>query len=509
MAKLIHGKDVAIASFGFALAMALSSLVLWESGWAVSADLSAFSVHGIGVLTGTAACIVAFAWSCLHPKTLAVALLIFNPACMLVASCGAFAMAFFLNASPNVIALNIVLLAGAYLLIFAWFAVAAMRDIENALMILLLAWFISAPLRAVLGLAEDAVARRAIVVCAIAFSWLLLIHQWRRADVRSPMVLNVPRENKMSYVHALRSMWKCVLIGGAFAFLGGVIRSLSLQADVMSFVNVASILGGCIAAAAIAAIWRFRTVKFSINRLFCVVFPLLVVALCALPFCGVEQFAPVAAVLYILYSFSSLALQVLCVQTAHDYGVNPLFCISLQIGASIIMQGAGYALGPGASALSNTSGVDVLTVIALVTQAVMALVLYAVRGISVSFEEEGRDIEFISLSRQEPIPVDDAVLDAQEAQEEREGGSGPQKTDDAAYADRLAMRCDLVGRKYCLSQREVEILGYFARGYTMASIAEELFISNNTVKTHVRRLYAKLGIHKKQELLDIVNNYVE
>ncbi len=37
----------------------------------------------------------------------------------------------------------------------------------------------------------------------------------------------------------------------------------------------------------------------------------------------------------------------------------------------------------------------------------------------------------------------------------------------------------------------------FMQGYTMSSIAKELFISENTVKTHTRRLYSKLGINKK------------
>lgn len=49
----------------------------------------------------------------------------------------------------------------------------------------------------------------------------------------------------------------------------------------------------------------------------------------------------------------------------------------------------------------------------------------------------------------------------------------------------------------------------FARGNTISSIAGELFISDNTVKTHMRRLYAKLGIHKKQELFALINSYVE
>ena len=38
-------------------------------------------------------------------------------------------------------------------------------------------------------------------------------------------------------------------------------------------------------------------------------------------------------------------------------------------------------------------------------------------------------------------------------------------------------------------------------------IAEELFVSENTVRTHSKRIYAKLDIHKKQELRDLVDTY--
>ena len=35
-------------------------------------------------------------------------------------------------------------------------------------------------------------------------------------------------------------------------------------------------------------------------------------------------------------------------------------------------------------------------------------------------------------------------------------------------------------------------------------IAEELVISENTVRTHVRHIYAKLDVHSHQELIDLV-----
>jgi DNA-binding NarL/FixJ family response regulator len=44
-----------------------------------------------------------------------------------------------------------------------------------------------------------------------------------------------------------------------------------------------------------------------------------------------------------------------------------------------------------------------------------------------------------------------------------------------------------------LTQREAEILGLIARGLTNTEIAELLFLSNHTVKTHINRIFAKTG----------------
>lgn len=44
-----------------------------------------------------------------------------------------------------------------------------------------------------------------------------------------------------------------------------------------------------------------------------------------------------------------------------------------------------------------------------------------------------------------------------------------------------------------LTRREAEILTLIARGKTNAEIAGELFLSNNTVKTHINRIFAKTG----------------
>ncbi len=43
-----------------------------------------------------------------------------------------------------------------------------------------------------------------------------------------------------------------------------------------------------------------------------------------------------------------------------------------------------------------------------------------------------------------------------------------------------------------------------ARGRDRAYIEEALVVSRNTVKAHVKHVYAKLGIHSHQELIDLV-----
>ena len=66
-------------------------------------------------------------------------------------------------------------------------------------------------------------------------------------------------------------------------------------------------------------------------------------------------------------------------------------------------------------------------------------------------------------------------------------------------------RVALLRRKYGLSERETEVLALLYRGNTQKKIAEELVVSLNSVQTYAKTLYRKLGVHSRQELIDLVN----
>ena len=54
-----------------------------------------------------------------------------------------------------------------------------------------------------------------------------------------------------------------------------------------------------------------------------------------------------------------------------------------------------------------------------------------------------------------------------------------------------------------LTDREIEVLKFVARGMNNRDIAKELFISENTVKNHVRNILEKLQIHSRMEAVMI------
>jgi LuxR family maltose regulon positive regulatory protein len=53
-----------------------------------------------------------------------------------------------------------------------------------------------------------------------------------------------------------------------------------------------------------------------------------------------------------------------------------------------------------------------------------------------------------------------------------------------------------------LSPGELRVLGFMPSNLSVPEIANELFISANTVKTHIRHIYVKLGAHGRSEAVD-------
>lgn len=58
--------------------------------------------------------------------------------------------------------------------------------------------------------------------------------------------------------------------------------------------------------------------------------------------------------------------------------------------------------------------------------------------------------------------------------------------------------------EYDLTGRQADMLRLLAADYSRKEIAAELYVSEDTVKTHVRNLYQKLSVHSQKELIELI-----
>ena len=75
-------------------------------------------------------------------------------------------------------------------------------------------------------------------------------------------------------------------------------------------------------------------------------------------------------------------------------------------------------------------------------------------------------------------------------------------TDDA----RSSFEAELsrIASLYALSPREKEVAGRFARGRSAMFIAEELCLSENTIRGYIKHVYEKCDVHSRQDLITLI-----
>ena len=74
----------------------------------------------------------------------------------------------------------------------------------------------------------------------------------------------------------------------------------------------------------------------------------------------------------------------------------------------------------------------------------------------------------------------------------------------AARNDLYALACADLAARFGLTPRETDVARLLAQGRDLTYVENALGISRNTVKGYTKTLYTKLGIHSKQELIDLV-----
>ena len=252
--------------------------------------------------------------------------------------------------------------------------------------------------------------------------------------------------------------WTAILIIASMGFVWGLFYALALVVSDNTFLgnlfSFGRITSGLLAALYIA---RFRSYP-SMDILSKIALPICVTVVLLMPLIEHNYFFVLAEMFYVVFGLSSIVLMLSCNDAARTRAIHPAIIYCGVLGPFYLVQMLGYLAGP-------IICPDMASLLGTTQRLVVALLI--VYGLSV--------LGFIHAFRKK-----------------KSKNTSPAQDLDSSLVERFS-----------LTERELDIVRLLLKGRSVSFISEDLSISENTVRFHMKNIYLKAGVHSKQELIDL------
>jgi DNA-binding NarL/FixJ family response regulator len=125
------------------------------------------------------------------------------------------------------------------------------------------------------------------------------------------------------------------------------------------------------------------------------------------------------------------------------------------------------------------------------------------------FDDDEKIFDAIQAGANGYLLKEDSSIELVEAIKQAHEGSGAPMSPAIARKTLLWVKNNLETHKsntnYILSEREMEILRLLTTGNDYKAIAEQLFISPLTVRTHITKIYEKMHVHSKAQAIQMAH----
>lgn len=260
--------------------------------------------------------------------------------------------------------------------------------------------------------------------------------------------------------------WKLVLWMAIFSFAFGLVQQQLTTSAFGPHSSPGTLFVGLFVFLGVA----MRKGKFDFSVIYRVALPLMVGAFLVIPVIGNFNNLVTAFFVSGAYTACSILVMIIMSNMCYRYGIAALWLFGIERAVRMAFNGAGRTAHD--FLLGMPFGVDASFALPAV------VIILVVVGTMVLLSER-------SLTDTWGMSVEDAE---------------PHRLEQFARSDIIEGRSHELARDFGLTLREEEILAQLAQRKRNHEIASELFISEQTVKTHVRNLYRKLGIHSRDEL---------
>ena len=350
---------------------------------------------------------------------------------------------------------------------------------------------------------------------------LWLLDSWRRHQLTGEVwpQERMPGEASAGLVNAGILPWRAMALFSVTALIGNFVTSLLMGS---SYTGAQVIFPGgflvccCITAVALIAVSQ-GGLRLDIELLYRYCLPFSVLGMLLLLVAPDRSGALAGA----LVTGASLFLQVLVIlkvtESTQQTGASPLLAFSVGQGliGSVVfsgnaggrvaseLPGAGEAVLPLACAI----GVFALFYLLVLTTDGLARRVAKLEGARKTGDEDGATSPDASCDGRPSPQVATAGTKAASASTIFAGASSPAAAAaastpaDATSAE--ALRLDSFAQTLGLTPREAEVCRYLVQGRSLPFIAEQLYVTAGTVKTHAIHIYRKAGVTSKQELISL------
>lgn len=318
-----------------------------------------------------------------------------------------------------------------------------------------------------LGAADDVsvVCLFCVLICVMSSVCAAGLHSSRLRLNACDTITRASVVTASQFGHIVSTVWVPALCIGALGFMSAVARGMLGEQDAAFMLSV-TMASEAVSCFALITLFTWKSLRIEVVSLYKVLFPIGALAFLALTFLGGVFVAFLAAVAEFSFSLCSVLMTLQAIEFCQKLNSPPTVVTGVFSGLNHGVLTLGYLMLPLSARGSNE---QFYSVVAVVVIFVLAMVLFfATRRVSVPRREAESALDLIA----QPVAASPFI---------------PVLPDSLSSID--------------LSRRESEVLGLILQGRDVPAMADVLGLSKNTVRTHVKSLYAKFDVHSRQELI--------
>ncbi len=280
-------------------------------------------------------------------------------------------------------------------------------------------------------------------------------------------------QDRGSFRQALKETSTPLLAYLLFEMITGLVNMFSYMGSSTFIISTSAPIQGMFISAVLVAVFVILTNRAPNQRVvYLFVFPGIIAIFLLLPFFGEAFGKPMSMIIYSAYIFTSMLSTFCYIVACREARGNIYRVASLIGGLARIALIIGLTLG---GVFANFSAGETFVQLSIVGVfciycLVMVLVFWG----------------FKNSRKQVQVVVQQVAVS---------------KSFEEAEQDHI----DDIVSQFNLTGRERDVLIGLAKGNSAASIASQLYISTSTAQGYIKSLYVKLGVNKKQQIIDMFN----